>query len=186
MSSIRVASRYAKSILELAIEKGVLEEVHQDMQLLLTLDESTPELGLMLNSPIVNSDKKLKILKALFPKGSSELTLPFFEIVSKKNRDNVLMEIAKEFHNQYNESKGIQLAIVTTTFPLDEKLRKEFVQIVKEISGLKDVELIEKINPDIIGGFILKVNDRQLDESLNSKLKALRLEFSHNLYEKKF
>ncbi|ERM81897.1 hypothetical protein P872_07095 [Rhodonellum psychrophilum GCM71 = DSM 17998] len=186
MSSIRVASRYAKSILELAIEKGILEEVHQDMQLLLTLDKATPELGVMLNSPIVSSDKKLKILKALFPEGSSELTLPFFEIVSKKNRDNVLMEIAKEFHNQYNESKGIQLATVTTTFPIDEKLKKEFIEIVKEISGLEKVELIEKINPEIIGGFILKVNDRQLDESLNSKLKALRLEFSQNLYEKKF
>lgn len=186
MSSIRVASRYSKSILELAIEKGILEEVHQDMQLLLSLDKSTPELGLMLNSPIVSSDKKLKILKALFPDGSSELTLPFFEIVSRKNRDNVLMDIAKEFHNQYNENKGIQLATVTTTFPLDDKLKMEFVNIVKDISGLKEVELIEKINPEIIGGFILKVNDRQLDESLNSKLKALRLEFSQNLYEKKF
>jgi F-type H+-transporting ATPase subunit delta len=77
------------------------------------------------------------------------------------------------------------VAEVTTTFPLDDKLRAEFSKIVLEISGMKEVKLSEKVNPDLIGGFILKVNDRQLDESLSSKLRALRVQFAENHYESK-
>ncbi len=80
---------------------------------------------------------------------------------------------------------GIQVADLTTTFPITEELRAKFIATVKEISGLEKVELNEKINADLIGGFVLKVNDRQLDESLSSKLRALRLEFSQNHYESK-
>lgn len=75
---------------------------------------------------------------------------------------------------------------MTTTTPLTGTQRTQLVEVVKQISGLKTVQLVEKINADLIGGFVLKVNDRQLDESISSKLKALRVEFSKNHYEKQF
>lgn len=184
MSIIRVASRYAQSILMLALEKGKLEEVHSDMQMLLRLETSNPDLGYMLKSPIVASDKKLNILKAVFANKADKLTLEFLDLVAKKDRSDLLIDIANEFLRQYNTHQGIQVAEVTTAFELNEALKREFIQMAKEISGLDKVEIIEKINPDIIGGFKLKVNDWQLDESLASKLNALRLEFSKNLYEK--
>lgn len=186
MSNHRVASRYAKSLLELAIEKGQLEEVYADFKSLEAMGRGSRELSLVLANPVLSSDKKLKVLKALFAKGSSQLTSTFFEIVSRKNRENVLMDIAKEFVVQYNLHKSIQVADLTTTVAIDEKQRKQFVELVKEITGKKEVELVEKINPALIGGFVLKVNDRQLDESLSSKLKALRMQLTKNHYEKQF
>ncbi|MFC5627110.1 ATP synthase F1 subunit delta [Algoriphagus winogradskyi] len=185
MSNQRVASRYAKSIMELSLEKGRLEEVHTDFLRLTALAESNHELNLVLKNPIVGSDKKLNVLKALFAKSVDPLTMTFFEIISRKNREEILLDVAKEFENQYNLHMSIQVAEVTTTFPLDDTLRKEFAEVVKEVSGKKSVQLVEKINPDLIGGYILKVNDRQIDESLSSKLRQLKTQFITNHYESK-
>ncbi|MBA4299509.1 F-type H+-transporting ATPase subunit delta [Algoriphagus alkaliphilus] len=186
MSNHRVAYAYAKSLMELAIERGQLEEVYQDFLHLVNLAKSNRDFELAMRNPTVSSDKKLKILKALFEKrGTTNTTLAFFEILCRKNREEALIDIAKEFQAQYQLHNSIQVAEVTTTFPLDDNLRAEFTKIVLEISGMKTVKLIEKINPDLIGGFILRVNDRQLDESLSSKLRELRAQFAVNLYESK-
>jgi F-type H+-transporting ATPase subunit delta len=186
MSVIRVASRYAKSLLELSAEKGVLEAVHQDMIRLSEIGRSNQEFKVMLQSPLINSEKKLNILKAIFENEAAPLTLLFFKIISQKGREKVLLATAKEFHRQYNIHKGIQEAKIVTTFPIDDELRQSFIDIVKEISGKNTVELKEKIEEDLIGGFILTVGDKQIDESLNSKLKMLKLDFTQNLYEKKY
>jgi len=186
MSLFRVASRYAKSLLELSVERGELEAVHQDMQRLLDLGEAQEEFVLMLQDPVIRSDKKLNVLKSLFSDGNAALTVDFFELLTSKRRENVLMAIAREFHKQYNIHKGIQAAELITTFPIDGELRKSFVEMVKEISGKDKVQLSEKIDEDLIGGFVLTVGDRQIDESLESKLNLLRLRFTQNLYEKKY
>lgn len=185
MSNQRVASRYAKSIMELSLEKGLLEEVHADFVKLSTMVKGTRDLELLLKSPIISSEKKLKVLKALYATGGQEMTLTFFEIVSRKGRENILLDVAKEFEIQYNSHKSIQVAELTTTFAIDDKLREQFVAVVKEISGKDSVQLVEKINTDLIGGYTLKVNDRQLDESLSSKLRILKANFSENHYESK-
>ena len=186
MSVIRVASRYAKSLLELAVEREDLEAVHRDITRLQELGKQSTEFKLLLQSPIVNSDKKLSIIKALFPGEISPITSSFFEIVSRKRRENTLLATAKEFHRQYNLYKGIQDAKVVTTFPLGDELRQSFVDIAKEISGKDTIELSEEVDEDLIGGFVLTVGDKQIDESLSSKLNQLKLKFTQNLYEKKY
>lgn len=178
MSERRVASRYAKSLIELAEEKGVLEEVNRDMQFFDSVTKSNRDFELAIRNPIVSNDKKLGILKAIFANKVSDLTFRFFEIISRKNREVILPLIAEEFHAQYNVYKGIVLVKVVTTFPLDEKLRARFKEVVKERFG-KEVELEESVDESLIGGYILTVGDKQIDESLNSKLKGLKLEFSH-------
>ncbi len=185
MSTHRVAHRYAKSIIELSQEKGILEEVHADFVKLSTMAKGNRDLVLLLNNPIISSEKKLKVLNALYATGAQKMTLTFFEIVSRKGRENILVEVAKEFENQYNSIKSIQVAELTTTFAIDDNLRKQLLAVVKEISGKNSVQLVEKINPELIGGYILKVNDRQLDESLSSKLRILKAQFSENHYESK-
>jgi F-type H+-transporting ATPase subunit delta len=96
------------------------------------------------------------------------------------------LDVAKEFIVQYNLYRSIQVAEVVTTTALTESQRTQLVALVKQISGLKEVQLQEKINPSLIGGFLLNVNDRQLDESISSKLNALRVQFTQNHYEKQF
>ncbi|WP_286755028.1 MULTISPECIES: ATP synthase F1 subunit delta [Roseivirga] len=185
MSEYRIASRYAKSLLDLSVEKGELEQVNNDMQLLVNLASENRDLVLMLKSPIITHDKKLAVLNKVFTGKVSELTMAFFKILTKKHREAYLVGIAKEFHHQYNAHKGIEEATVTTTFPLNDALRKEFENVVKKISN-KEVELTEKVDESLIGGFILKIGDRQIDDSVSSKLKALRVEFTKNHYEKAF
>jgi len=172
--------------LDLAIEQGQLEAVHQDMNRLLDLAASNSDFKVMLKSPVINADKKLNVLNALFKDAKSPLTLIFFKVVAQKGRETVLLDIAKEFHRQYNLHSNIQEAEVVTTFPLDEEMRSSFISLVKEISGFEKVELKEKVDSELIGGFVLTVGDKQIDESLSSKLSHLKLKFTQNLYEKKY
>jgi F-type H+-transporting ATPase subunit delta len=186
MSDFKVATRYAKALLELSIEKGVLEMVHADMLRLLETSRVSAEFSAVLKSPVVPSDKKFNILKGVLGSGASDVTHTFIELLSKKGREDVFPSIAREFITLYNRHLGIQKAELITTFSIDEALRERFKEIVKEISGKEKVDLEEKVNENLIGGFVLKIDDRQLDESLSSKLRKLHLEFTENLYEKKF
>jgi F-type H+-transporting ATPase subunit delta len=186
MSVYRVASRYAKSLLELAVEKNILEQVHSDMSAVLSLSTGDSSFLDMIKSPVISSEKKLEILKILAGKDADALTLKFFELVSEKGRTAFLPEIATAFLRLYNEYLGIQVAEVESTIQLDDDLRKSFTDIVKEVSGKEKVKLVEKIDPNLIGGFVLRISDKQLDESIKSKLQKLRLDFTRNLYEKRY
>ncbi|WP_375585097.1 ATP synthase F1 subunit delta [Cyclobacterium xiamenense] len=186
MSAYRVASRYAKSLLELAVETNVLEKVYQDLESVHNTVEQSPELLDLIKSPVITSEQKMTVIRALFSRNVVPLTLRFFELVSKKGRESLLPEMARGFHRLYNQHLGIQKAEVVATIQLDQALRDSFIAIVKEVSGKDRVELVEKIDPNLIGGFVLNIEDRQLDESLKSKLQQLRLGFTQNLYEKKY
>lgn len=183
MSQNRVASRYAKSLLDLAIEQKVDDKVLADMKLLAKVGHENRDFALLLKNPVINHDKKLAVLKAIFEGKVDKMTIAIFDVIAKKHREAYLLSIADSYQHLYNERRGIISAEVTTTFPLNENLRKEFKTIVASISG-KTVELSEKVDKDIIGGFVLRVGDRQLDDSVNSKLKGLRRQLGSNPYIK--
>ena len=170
-----VASRYAKSLIDLAQERNVLEVVFKDMKLFKDTTDKNRGLMLALKSPVVRHEKKLNILKALFEDRVDPVSYSIFTIITKKNRESILDAIADEFIKQYNDSQGILKATVITTTPLTEELRIQFNNIVAAATG-KKIELEEKINPDLIGGYILRVNDRQIDASLRSRLNELKLQ----------
>jgi len=186
MADSRAASRYVKSLLSLAVEKGALEEVHQDMLMFSQVCDSSRDFMLMLRNPIIKHDKKRDILEKIFKKRVNALTMAIFDIITRKNREPILPAIAKEFHNAYNEYKDIGKATVITAVPVDAKLRASIEAIAKGLSEHKKIELIEEVDPDMIGGFILNVGDRQLDASIQNKLKALKVKFSENPYIKEY
>lgn len=181
MSNQRVAYRYAKALIELGEEQEATEQLKKDMELFKVTCSQNRDFKLMLNNPVVTHSKKLKIIKLLFGKKVHKITHSFFEIISRKNRESLLEDTAVEYLHQYNIKKGIDEAAVTTTFQLDATLRKEFEEAVKKITG-KKVILTEKVSKEIIGGYILKIEDRQIDESVRSKLNELKYRFSHNPY----
>lgn len=170
-----VASRYAKSLIDLAKEKNVLEVVFEDMKLFKDTADKNRGLMLALKSPVVRHEKKLNILKALFQDRVDPVSYSIFTIITKKNRESILDAIADEFIKLYNDYQGILKATVITTTPLTDELRKQFTNIVATATG-KTVELEEKINVNLIGGYILRVNDRQIDASLRSRLNELKLQ----------
>ncbi|MGM0581621.1 MAG: ATP synthase F1 subunit delta [Bacteroidota bacterium] len=183
MSEYRIASRYSKSLMDLAVEKNQLEDIKADMELLSKVCKENRDFVLMLNNPILESVKKAAIIRKIFKGKVQEMTSLFFDIVSRKHRESVLPEMAKVFKQLYNEHKGIITAEVSTTFKLDEGLRSEVIKIVKEISG-KEVELNEKVDEALIGGFLIRVGDKQIDETIQSKLNDLRRELTQNQYIK--
>lgn len=184
MSDFRAASRYVRSLLGLAQEQGVLDEVHNDMQLIHKTCNDNFELVSLLRSPIIKSDKKKVILYEIFEGKVHQLTMAIIDIVTRKNREAILPSIAREFHNAYNDFKGIQKATITSTVTLDAEIRKEIIDMVKKLSDRKSVELDEKTDSSLIGGFILSVGDKQVDASISSKIKALKLMFKKNPYIK--
>ena len=174
MSDVRVASRYAKSLLGLAQERGILELVYQDMLLFSKTASANRDFSLMLRNPIVKHDKKLAVLKAIFAGKVDALTLSFFTIITEKNREAVLESVAQEFVTQYNTLKGIQKARITTAARLTPELRAEFNRLVVERTGMNTVVLEEKVDPAIIGGFVLRIGDVQVDDSIRTSLFRLK------------
>ena len=183
MSVYRIASRYAKALLTLSDEQGVLEKVNQDLLLFSEICKTNHDFVLMLKNPIITHDKKLSILESIFVNKVNELTLAFFRIITRKYREAYLPAITQEFHNLYNVKKQIQTAQITTTSALDEELRSEFKKLIQKTFG-KEIELKEKIDKDLIGGFILQLEDRQIDNSLSTRLRELKMKFSEKLYQK--
>ncbi|CAG5069503.1 ATP synthase subunit delta [Dyadobacter sp. CECT 9623] len=178
MSVSIVAARYAKSLIELAKEQNVLEAVYQDMILFKDTADKNRGLMLALKSPVVRHEKKSGILKALFEARVNPVSYAIFKIITKKNRESILDEIANEFIKAYNLNQGIQKATVVTTTPLTEELRQQFKEIVKSATG-RTVQLAEKINPAIIGGYVLTIEDRQIDASLRTRLNELKLQLTN-------
>ncbi len=182
MTESRAAIRYVKSLLNLAVEQGALEHVHDDMRTFSKILDQNRDFSLVVNNPIIRHDKKRAIFHQLFDGKFHKLTLSMLDLITKKYREPILPIIARDFHLAYNEYKGIARAFIITATPIDEKLRSEFTDMVRKVANTKQVELIEKIDPSLIGGFILNVGDRQIDTSIKSKLKAMELQFSKNPY----
>jgi F-type H+-transporting ATPase subunit delta len=177
MSDHRIAVRYAKPIFELAQEQKALDKVKSDMENFVMLCEQSRDFSLMLKSPIIPHLRKAEILKLIFAGKTHQLTMMAFEIITRKNRESLLHEIAKEFVTIYNKQMGYQEATVTTTFALDTSFRKSFEQIVKTVSGGNAI-LKEVVKPEIIGGFVLRMGDKQIDASVSTSLKEMKLKFN--------
>ncbi|GAB3635482.1 ATP synthase F1 subunit delta [Hymenobacter arcticus] len=183
MADQRVAARYAKSLLDLAQEMGTLATIKQDMDLLANTMAGSRDLRLLLRNPIVKHDKKLSILTAIFGGKVSEMLMRFFQILTSKNRESALEHIGTEFLSQYNALMGVQVAEVTSATPLTPATRAEIEQLVKQQTGLTDVSLTEKVDASLIGGFVLRVGDQQVDDSVKGNLRRLRASLTDTTYQ---
>ena len=186
MADLRVASRYVKSLLGLAVEQNAVDAVHADMLVFSKVCKENRSFTVMLHSPVIRHEQKKAILAKIFTGRVHPITLAIFDILTRKNRESLLPTIAAEFHNAYNEYKSIGKAYITTTVAMDNEFRKAVEVLVKKLNDKKQVELIEKVDPDLIGGFVLNVEDRHIDASIKSKLKALSLKFNENYFVREF
>jgi F-type H+-transporting ATPase subunit delta len=184
MIETKVAKRYAKSLIDLSNETKVLDAVNSDMKLFVSVCSKNRDLGLLLSNPIIHKDKKRAILQEIFSSKMNKLTMTFFEIVIRKGREKYLVPIANEFINQYKELKKILTAEIVSAVGLDDKLRSQVYSMLRnEVNS--EVELIEKVDSKLIGGFVLRVGDKQYDASIAASLRKLTQSFSGNDYVKK-
>lgn len=180
MSEIQVASRYAKSLIDLAREQKVLDKVKSEMELFIEVGKQNAQLLAVLKNPIISLDKKAAVLKDIFADKVQPMVISFFSIMVNKGRAGVLFATAKEFVNLYNQDKGIVKAKVTSAVALTEENKKQLVDVVKAATK-GEVILEAKVDASLLGGFVLQVGDRQFDASLNSKLKKLKKEFAQKV-----
>jgi F-type H+-transporting ATPase subunit delta len=176
----RLATRYAKSILDLAIEKGQLDKVYKDMLFLQEICRSSRDFVNLLRSPIVKADKKGKILDAIMGGRISVLTSAFNKLLLAKEREAYLPEIAGAFIDQYKTYKGIQTVKLTTAVPVSEAVRKTILEKVRSDSDAKDIELNTEVHEELVGGFILEIGDRMVDASIAYELNQIRQQFENN------
>jgi len=180
MSELTVANRYAKSLIDLAQEQKSLEETRKDMELFIRVLKANHQLQAVLANPIIAHNKKIKILEAIFGKDVSKITDSFFKIMINKSRAQVLYATAAEFINQYNIIKNIVRANVVSATELSEANRKTVVSELEAFTGGK-IELHTKVDPKLIGGFILTVGDKQIDTSISNSLKKLKTDFARGV-----
>lgn len=181
MQNPRLASRYAKSLVDLAAEKDQLEAVRADMQMLQQIVRSNRDVTNLLKSPIIKPDKKQKILAAIFENRISAITAAFINLLVIKGRESNLPEITTEFERQYNQLKNISKVKITTAVPIDAATLGAIRQKV-EAGTDKKIELETVVEPDLIGGFVLETEDRLYDASVLRDLKDIRKQFTQNIY----
>ena len=180
MSNIRLATRYAKSLLGLAIERGELEKAFTDMQWLQAVCKSNRDFTTMLRSPVIKSDAKGKIVKAVAGNNIGQLTDTFIRLLINKGRESALPEIATSFIHQYKEVKKIHSVKLTTAFPVSDELKKSIVDHIKSTTEMQNIELETVVNENIIGGFVLQTGDKLVDASIAYDLKEISKQFENN------
>lgn len=182
MPNPRLASRYAKSLIDLATEKGQLEAVYADMKYLQAVCKASKDFVNLLKSPIIKTDQKNSIVTAVTAGKISELTASFNNLLVRKGRESDLPEIAFAFVDLYNEIKGIHRVKLTTAVAVSEELKKSIESKIKAGQGLGTVELETAIDEKLIGGFVLEFNNNLVDASILRDLKDIKKQFQRNLF----
>ena len=176
MSESKIAKRYATPLLELAVKKKSADRVKSDMEQFLAVCQGNIAFLNMLNSPIIPHLKKGEILVKIFQGSVSEISSALLRLIVVKNREKLLPQIAREYIDAFNESQGVQLAHVTTAVAMTPALRTSVEELVKKISGKKPL-LTTQVNKNIVGGYILTMDDSQIDQSVMGALNKLKLIF---------
>lgn len=183
--SKKIAKRYAQAIFDLAVENKVLEQANDDFLNIRQACESSKELRLLLNNPVVHTKKKQAILQEIFKDNQTKEVQLFVDLLVKKNRETYIMDIAEEFVDLYHNHNHITEATVTTAVPLNEELRQRVLQLVGKQTNNK-VRLIEKVNRNLIGGYTLLFEGKKYDASIKHKLEQIKKDFDKNPYLKGF
>jgi len=181
MGFSKVAHRYAKSLLQLAQENGQLEAIAGDMDILSTTISESKELRLLLSNPIVKEAQKTNVLNSIFDGKVSNVTMNLIEAALSTKRESHLGEIADSYLAQHMELENKVTAEITTAVALNDELRAKAMSVIKTMSD-KNVTLVESVDPDIIGGMIVKIGDRQIDASVRRRLNNFQQELSKNVY----
>jgi F-type H+-transporting ATPase subunit delta len=182
MNNPRLAGRYAKSLLDLAIEQNTLDAVLADIRKLDVIIKSNREFAALLLSPVIPSDKKGKIVDAVLAGRVGTLTFSFVQLLTRKARESNLPQIVKAFIEQYNELKNIHQIKLTTATPISEELKTAIVNKVKADAGIENIELEALVQEELIGGFKMEMGGNLVDRTVLRDLKNVKKQFADNEY----
>jgi F-type H+-transporting ATPase subunit delta len=175
MDENKISVRYAKALFSLAVENKALDEVKKDVDLIFQTSNAVPEFKMILESPVIKTSDKAKIFKEIFVKHINSITFSFLNLVLSNKRESFLEDISRNFLAMYRKNSGFKSAVVSSAFALDSATMEQFKQLIRK-KFKTEVELTCSVNNDLIGGFVLRVEDQQIDASVSAKLKGLKQE----------
>lgn len=173
MKTTRIAQRYAKALFELAVEQKSQHKVYEDM-LLVSRVCHEKDFRNMLMSPIIPAGKKVAATEAVFGKKTEPLSSAFLKLIIRKKREYVIPEITTQFVDIYKKANSILTTEIQSAVALDKAIREQLVETLKKQTDSKQVELTEKVDDKLIGGFVLKYQNQQYDASIRKQLSELR------------
>ena len=174
MKSTKAAGRYAKALLELALDSQKIEVIENNMQQILTVSNEAHDFQVFLSSPLIKVDKKLEVIKSIFGNFDA-LSISFLEMVATNGREDLITEIAGSFLTQLKEHRGIVPVTIISAKPLDAQTKDQITsKISASINGT--LEITENVDESLIGGFIVRMGDHQIDASVSNQLNRLKQE----------
>ncbi len=182
MLNPRLAGRYAKSLIDLASERNELDKLYGDCMTLQGVAKSSREYAAMLKSPVIKSDKKLAVIKAITAGRISPLMMTFIELLVKKNREYFLSEILVAFKEDYDKIRGIHHIVLRTAAPVSDEILAQIKQKLEKETTLTNIDLQSEVNTDLIGGFVLEFDNNLIDASIRKYLKEVKSQFKSNDY----
>ncbi|MEN9972287.1 MAG: hypothetical protein RIS20_634 [Bacteroidota bacterium] len=174
MKSTKAAGRYAKALLELALDQQKIEVIENNMQQIISVATEAHDFQVFLNSPLIKVDKKLEVIKSIFGNFDA-LSISFLEMVATNRRESLITEIASAFLAQLKEHRGIVPVTIISAKPLDAQTKAQITsKISASIKGT--LEITENLDESLIGGFIVRMGDHQIDASVSNQLNRLKQE----------
>ena len=173
----KAARRYAKALLQSAIEQDVLDDVEKDMRFILNTVDDSKELNVFLKSPIIGKEDKQQVLSNIFDEHISNETKSLLKLLSEKNREDILGDICNGFIDLYNQHKGIIQVEVTTAYQLNDSQHKKLQKALVSSTG-KKVQMTVNVDEEIMGGIIVRIDDTVIDGSVKYKIRKLKNQFA--------
>ena len=180
MKGTRAAVRYAKAFYQLAVSNNALDSAMEDIRLIKGTIKANKELMHLLKTPLVNSEKKQKVMMAIFKDHLQNLSQKLIALLIEKNREALLPFVCDSFIDEYNQAHQIGQVKVESAIPLDAEEKKNIESAMKERYALSKVELNQSVNKELIGGIILTIGDQQFDGSIKSKINQFKKELIHH------
>ena len=183
MSILRIVSRYAKSLFDLAVQENTLDQVHDDVMTAWKVAKQE-DFEAFLKSPIIPEEKKKAVINKVFANSQASLRNTLNVMIEHK-REAYMSDFCREFHLMYNKRNKVSSAQLITAVPMSATIVEDLLAVFKDKGLLEQqVELVQKVDPSIIGGFILEFDGQVYNSSLLNKLEDFKKQFSENLYTK--
>jgi F-type H+-transporting ATPase subunit delta len=173
MDQSKIAVRYARALFIRGKETGETTRLYEDIQKIDSIIRHSEEMKEIISNPVIRFSQKKTILQKVLQSNVGELALRFIILVAENKREQHLPGICRNFTDMVRNDLGIVPAVITTARPLTGEIPVSIRKSLEKETG-KTIELNEKINPSIIGGMILRIEDLQYDGSISGQLEKIK------------
>ncbi|MGN7707480.1 ATP synthase F1 subunit delta [Chryseobacterium sp. R2ACT005] len=179
MLTSKVAKRYAQGLLDFTNESGQTATVFSEMKDVVKIMKVSADLNKFFMTPYIDSKKKIEVANEIF-KGLSVSSQNLIRLVIKHGRETQLKNIAQEFINKVEDLSGVQRVTLTTATPLSKENLDQILRSTTLVNADSNFDLKVNVKPEILGGYVLRVGDQQVDASVKTKLNQVKKDFQLN------